>query len=481
MFYTFCLNDLVLFIFDLAVEVAEKKQLLNDLNTEHTDLLQDLDEINTQYQKLKVLLQQKGYARKRRENIPTDEKMIGSRCSSTRFRRREETKNVLEYIHGGENASVYGCWDYLCSIASVEKIEQLVMSFKRGRFIETVINNVTSASEKSDAAMKKAVTTKYLSHLSRRKYNMICRIQKHSFEGEGSSVVSYGERNINLKTVSVSHSLVDKFVKSLDIGDVTLIPGYSGVSRTITGLITMITNLHNSVDNLKTKLRWFKGNKNHYVVEFSDDGAPESRDETMTIGTLSFWNFGQRIRSREFHYPLHMLTAGEKDDVCKDLWRQHSEEMLLIEGNVFEFQGEKSTFEFVPAADIAWLVTATNCLPCSSRYPVPFANVHKEQLTMCNGTISYTTDTTWQIPKMEKRRHEMKLVEKFKKNLPASSSEAANHKKLLDYMAANGLRQLGEPVIGDLADRIMPEPLHLEINNWQQVLGKCSVLKIRVF
>ena len=235
------MNDLVLFILNLAVEVAEKKRLLEELNSEHTCLLQDLEEINTHYQKLRVLLEQKGYARKRRQNIPTNEKMIGSRCSSTRFRRREETKNVLEYIHGGKEASVYGCWDYLCSIASVEKVEELVMSYKRGRFIENVINNVTAASEKSDAAMKKAVTTKYLNHLSRRKFNMICRIQKHSFEGDGSSVVRYGERNINLKTVSISHTVVDKFVKMLDIGDVTLIPGYSGVSRTITGLITMIT------------------------------------------------------------------------------------------------------------------------------------------------------------------------------------------------------------------------------------------------
>ena len=53
----------------------------------------------------------------------------------------------------------------------------------------------------------------------------------------------------------------------------------------------------------------------------------------MTIGTVSLWNYGSRIRSREFQYPLHMLTgsASEKDDVCELLWKQHSDEMNLIE------------------------------------------------------------------------------------------------------------------------------------------------------
>lgn len=38
-------------------------------------------------------------------------------------------------------------------------------------------------------------------------------------------------------------------------------------------------------------------------------------------------------------------------------------------------------------------------------------------------------------------------------------------------MAKNGLRQLGPPRIGVFAERIRPEPLHLEINNWTHVLN----------
>ena len=38
-------------------------------------------------------------------------------------------------------------------------------------------------------------------------------------------------------------------------------------------------------------------------------------------------------------------------------------------------------------------------------------------------------------------------------------------------MAKNGLRQLGPPRIGVFADRIRPEPFHLEISNWTHVLN----------
>ena len=37
-------------------------------------------------------------------------------------------------------------------------------------------------------------------------------------------------------------------------------------------------------------------------------------------------------------------------------------------------------------------------------------------------------------------------------------------------MAENKLRQLGLPRIGGYANKIFPEPLHLEVNSWQHVL-----------
>ena len=42
--------------------------------------------------------------------------------------------------------------------------------------------------------------------------------------------ITYGDYNLNLKTASVSNKSVELFVRSLDIGDVSIIPGISGVS-----------------------------------------------------------------------------------------------------------------------------------------------------------------------------------------------------------------------------------------------------------
>ena len=73
------------------------------------------DELNTQYEKLKVLLDQKEYARSRRKKNETTLETIRSTSSSVRYRRRQESQNVLEYTHGGKDGAIYGAW-MLCSL-----------------------------------------------------------------------------------------------------------------------------------------------------------------------------------------------------------------------------------------------------------------------------------------------------------------------------------------------------------------------------
>ena len=97
----------------------------------------------------------------------------------------------------------------------------------------------------------------------------------------------------------------------------------------------------------------------------------------MTIGSLTMWNLGSRTRSRDFQYILHSATIPEKDPVCELLWKQHTQEMEMIEGNVIHVNGEKCTVEYQPSADQAWQIWADNVLPASATYPSPYANVHK--------------------------------------------------------------------------------------------------------
>ena len=63
-----------------------------------------LHNVTKEYEKLKVVLAQKQTAKKVRQNNSTTFEMINNPNSSTRYRRRHETKNILDFIHGGEEA-----------------------------------------------------------------------------------------------------------------------------------------------------------------------------------------------------------------------------------------------------------------------------------------------------------------------------------------------------------------------------------------
>ena len=103
----------------------------------------------------------------------------------------------------------------------------------------------------------------------------------------------------------------------------------------------------------------------------------------MSIGSLTFWNLGERIRSRDFPYLLHYVSLGEKHDVLQSLWQQHTEEMMLLESSVFTVCGRKCTIEFQPSAYMRWQSWACNEVNQAATYPSPYANVHKATAFFC--------------------------------------------------------------------------------------------------
>ena len=104
-------------------------------------------------------------------------------------------------------------------------------------------------------------------------------------------------------------------------------------------------------------------------MQFSDDGAPESSQLTMSIGSLTSWNFGDRVRSRDFQYILHCVSLGERDEVLQSIWKQHTDEMEMLEGNVFVVSNKQCTVEFQPSADMSWQSWANNELSQADTYP----------------------------------------------------------------------------------------------------------------
>ena len=131
----------------------------------------------------------------------------------------------------------------------------------------------------------------------------------------------------------MSDKKVDKFVKSLDIGHVSEIPNYLGVSMTVTGVVFMTLDLHLWLPYVRNKLIWFNEIINHFIIQFSDDGASEISDLSMSIGSLTVCNFGDKVRSRDYQYLLQCLSVSEKDQVMEDLWKQRTEGMLVLEGS----------------------------------------------------------------------------------------------------------------------------------------------------
>ena len=105
--------------------------------------------------------------------------------------------------------------------------------------------------------MHQALATEYNLYLSRRKYTFYCKIQKSTFDSnsqEGNSkCISYGEYNILLREKPISDSSIKKLVDNLNKGDIHYLLGYCGAFRTLTGLTTMVIDLHMKSPYLRKK------------------------------------------------------------------------------------------------------------------------------------------------------------------------------------------------------------------------------------
>ena len=238
-----------------------------------------VNQLNEQYNKFKSLLDQKGFSVSRRQNTSTAYEMVTNVNSSTRYRRRQETKKVLEFIHGGKEGSLYGAWDYVSSSADNQTTDKLISGLKRGKYLQCLFDKTMKQYQNSEEALKQAVLMKFQNFLSRRKYALVCKTQSSVFDPNSDLWVPRNMRclglDLRVPCITISDKRVENFVKSLDIGHVNQIPNSPGVSRTITGLVFMIIDLHLRLPHLCRKLIWFNENTNHFIFQFSDDGAPE--------------------------------------------------------------------------------------------------------------------------------------------------------------------------------------------------------------
>ena len=215
----------------------------------------------------------------------------------------------------------------------------------------------------------------------------------------------------------------------------------------------MIIDLHIRVQHLAKKLIWFNELDNHFIFQFSDDGAPETSQLTMSIGSLTMWNLGDRVRSRDYQYLLPCVSLGEKHQVLEDLWKQYTDEMAMLEGNVITIAGKQCTVEFQPSADMSWQSWANNELNQAATHPSPYANVSKCNMSTMGGYIGFAVTDTWKPFTNDIREEHVNLVKKYVLSLPAKLKEGTKHAKKLAYMAEIGICQLGPLRIGIFAEK----------------------------
>ena len=105
------------------------------------------------------------------------------------------------------------------------------------------------------------------------------------------------------------------------------------------------------ISTLPATITWFNDNKDHFVIQFSDHGAPETSELGMSIGSFTCYFFGAKVKSRDWDSLLHCLCVSGKYPIMEDFWKQHTDEMQLLKGYLINICGHQFTAEFQFSAD----------------------------------------------------------------------------------------------------------------------------------
>ncbi|XP_078620594.1 uncharacterized protein LOC144887315 [Branchiostoma floridae x Branchiostoma japonicum] len=417
--------------------------------------------------KVRKVLDQKGHARTRLEGNPTTVEMMEGK-SETWYRRKKLSRECLECINGGPDGAAVAAFGLMVELASYEKIDKLMTKYKKGKYLQFKFNSITQKYEKSSDNIERSLAVRYNGELSRRDYQFQCRTTRSVFD---PTKKVYIPRNSYIDGVTVrpsrlvSSSKLQSVVDSMDIGHIHPMPGHVGAMRPLVSLTTMIVDMYLRLPHLRSQLRWFKGRKNHFIFLFADDGTPETKDTSMTVATLTCWNFGKQVRSRNTQFLIHVVSASEKAAVLRAAWGEITFQAGLMEAESITIAGELCTFEFRAGGDESWAATALGETTGAATYPSPWANVSKSNMFIVGGKFG----ETWKPWTMEQRKADLLKLEEYLSTLPSDLSESVRNTRRNTFMATHQMRQLRSPPIGKYAVTFCPDPLHTEVNAWKQL------------
>ena len=189
-------------------DIVSKTEEKAALGLENEQMKQELEKFNDAFRTLKLISKRKYYAQTQRQKNPTTWELIKS-SKSTKYNRQKESMELLKYIHGGDEAAMFGAWDALCRFASPNQMEEFMLDYKKGKWFEKLYGKFSNIYHKSDGAMNQAIATKYKLHMSGRKYTFMCKIQKSMYDVDSQTwrkkVINYGDHNITLCEKPISH------------------------------------------------------------------------------------------------------------------------------------------------------------------------------------------------------------------------------------------------------------------------------------
>ena len=164
----------------------------------------------------------------------------------------------------------------------------------------------------------------------------------------------------------------------------------------------------------------------------------------MSIGSLTCWNFGAKVRSIDSHYLLHWLSVSEKDSAMEALLKQHTDKLAILDGNIINICSHWCTVEFQPSAGNSGQSWANKELNQAASYLTYYANVSKDARSGMGQSIGFSETDIWKSPTQDKRiREAIQKLNKFRRGIPKQLNLSQIHSRKLAFMASNGIRHIG--------------------------------------
>lgn len=404
----------------------------------------------------------------------------------TATKRRHETMVAASGIHGGsENnpkPALDGLFDTLNKRCKLKSMKEYVLSNEQltDKVVSTAYKKKKRSFENSATNVTRSIATFYSNGImGKRKYQavrMALTMKKSERASKKKSSICVMPKCPIPKLITYNNLVSE--INKIDIGNVVSVQDYfqkateddmvRGCFRKLEEFLPRLAKFYLRKGG-KESLKWFGNAEGTFLVALGGDGCPFGKNESACTFLVSFLNVGKRVASNNDNFIIFGANCEESSLVVKKYVQFLCQEIIDLQGKVFEIESLKVSFKFeeVPN-DMKMLAMLGGELSNSAKFFSSFANVSKENCSDLKGTFGNNGKTMWRPWKYEERIAVANKVDKFKKSLSTKQlKEKQFRTKVTEFISHNKSRQEFVPLIGKLIDKAHVEPLHVKNNAWQ--------------